>query len=894
MKPTLRNRFNPCFSSLALAAFLGLGTTATHAGIITFGSATTISGDTNVFTVGSAGYAYTLSSASPTVTVNGVTFTGASSTTALGTNVSMSGFSSNGSTTFKGTTSGTWNGLSTAYKGILQGANYGNTAAATVTLNNLTSGHVYATQIWVNDSRATGSGRTETVNGGGNTVTLDYNNTNALNGVGQFTIGRFAADSTTQAFTLTGSASSQMNAIQLRDVTNIGNWIGTGGATWDAASTNNFASNVFSAALTSTTFATGKTPMNAVTFADSYWNSGTATTVTQTSVTVAAGGVSTGTVYFDNSAVNYNISSADATGITGSTAIIKTGAGMVTLSGTNTYTGATTVQGGTLKVSTGGVINNAATSGGTGIVIGGSTLDINGGTVNFNGANALIVGDNTTAGNVIVRAGSNLNLTGAIPIGQGSSGAGDTPVSTFTQSGGTTTIGASSTLYLGNYRGATMDIQGGTLTSSSSANIGIRGNSTLTISGANTGVTFTSVALGNAFGYTNATSDVNLNGGTLTLGTSGFTIADTAGAKTVNFDGGTLKASATSADFVNANSVYVKAGGATIDTDIYDVTIDNALLQSEATTGTLTKAGAGKLTLTATNTYTGTTNIKNGSIILGVGNDRLKTTGSVLLGETSTAGKLVLGDGTARNQTLAGLTTTGSGGSVVGGAGTDSTLTLNIASSNIYGGTLGGGGTNENKLALNKTGAGTLTLTGENTYTGATMIDGGSVALGTGGSIDHSSGVNLINGGNFNVSALSNYSVASLTGNGSVTGDVTVTGALGIGASAGTVTFNDDLTLGTSALSTFEINGFTTGLYDLAQGRHRLSDRDLGRHAHFEFLRGIGWIQHHRLSENLRLRRLLREFQSPHHHQRLWPPATPPRSTPIPVSSPSSPSPPPH
>ena len=89
------------------------------------------------------------------------------------------------------------------------------------------------------------------------------------------------------------------------------------------------------------------------------------------------------------------------------------------------------------------------------------TLDINGGTVNFNGGTAFAVGDNTTAGNVIVRAGSTLNLTGAIAIGQGTSGVGNTPVSTFTQYGGTTTIGASSTLYLGNYRGATMDIQGG-------------------------------------------------------------------------------------------------------------------------------------------------------------------------------------------------------------------------------------------------------------------------------------------------------------------------------------------------------------------------------------------------------------------------------------------------
>lgn len=321
-------------------------------------------------------------------------------------------------------------------------------------------------------------------------------------------------------------------------------------------------------------------------------------------------------VGIDTTAGDFELSSS--IGGAPSKGLAKLGTNTLTLSGTNTYTGATIVRAGTLKVTSTGIINDGAISGGTGTIIGGSTLDIDGGSVNFIGGTALAVGDNTTAGNVMVRAGSNFNLTGNISIGQGSSGVANTPVSNFTQTGGTTTFGASSILYVGNYRGATMDIQGGTLTSSSAANIGIRGNSSLTISGANTAVTFTQINLGLPAGSLLPTADLNLNGGTLTLGANGIIKTVTDGAKTVSFNGGTLKASAASTDFVNADSVFVKSGGATIDTNAFDVTIDNALLQFEATTGSLTKTGAGKLSLSGINTYTGSTTITEGTLALDI------------------------------------------------------------------------------------------------------------------------------------------------------------------------------------------------------------------------------------------------------------------------------------
>ncbi len=91
----------------------------------------------------------------------------------------------------------------------------------TITLNNLVAGQQYQIQVWVNDSRSGGTtNRTETLTDAyGNTVTLAYNSTYAAGGVGQFAIGTFTAATTNQSFTMYGAASTQLNAIQVRDLT---------------------------------------------------------------------------------------------------------------------------------------------------------------------------------------------------------------------------------------------------------------------------------------------------------------------------------------------------------------------------------------------------------------------------------------------------------------------------------------------------------------------------------------------------------------------------------------------------------------------------------------------------------------------------------------------------
>ncbi len=196
--------------------------TGAFAAAITWSQPVTLAGDADVSTNG--GLLYAWNDANAAATVNGVPFAPGNSLTSLGANVSLSGNYSWNTTAFGSATGNPWSGLSPAYQTVLRGGAYtSNNGTQTVTLNNLIPGHPYQVQIWVNDCRSLASNRTETVTTSrGNTVTLDYNNTGADGGVGQYTLGGFVADAASQVFTLAGvlpagGNSAQLNALQVRD-----------------------------------------------------------------------------------------------------------------------------------------------------------------------------------------------------------------------------------------------------------------------------------------------------------------------------------------------------------------------------------------------------------------------------------------------------------------------------------------------------------------------------------------------------------------------------------------------------------------------------------------------------------------------------------------------------
>jgi autotransporter-associated beta strand protein len=231
----------------------------------------------------------------------------------------------------------------------------------------------------------------------------------------------------------------------------------------------------------------------------------------------------------------------------------------------------------------------------------------------------------------------------------------------------------------------------------------------------------------------------------------------------------------------------------------------SAQVGGEALATSLHKWGTGSLKLTGTSTYNKATSINQGSIIVSGGNDRIPTVSTVVLGNGTNSGRLVL-DGVS--QAVAGVQVNGTAttNAVVGGSSTPSTFEVANATAVTFGGRIGGTGTNENNLSLRKSGAGLLTLSSANTYTGETRINAGTLALSSAGSLA-SSPITVGSGALLDVSSVSGgYSLGSgkvLSVSGTVLGPVTTAAGstLSVGGSVASATITGNLTLaGTTSL----------------------------------------------------------------------------------------------
>ncbi len=189
-------------------------TTSTQGAIVTWGTPTTITGDTDVITTGSLVAAYDYNEDAGSVTINTVTFT----TQTLGGG-GLNTFTNDGGPGSFGAASGAFAALTNDdYKSLLSSAVFANpTPAPTFTFNGLTIGSNYIVQVWVNNSgSANAASRTIGITAG-NTATLDQNNAAGVGGVGEFVVGTFTADAATQVFTVSSSAGAPLvNAAQVR------------------------------------------------------------------------------------------------------------------------------------------------------------------------------------------------------------------------------------------------------------------------------------------------------------------------------------------------------------------------------------------------------------------------------------------------------------------------------------------------------------------------------------------------------------------------------------------------------------------------------------------------------------------------------------------------------
>lgn len=204
------------------------------AGTILWGTPQSITGDSDVSTVGTLLYAYNFGSTSVTdATVNGVTFVAFGIAGGKTQSKDAVTISENPYFLYWGgwdSTSNPFAALSSSYRNLL-GTNVTATSPDTITLElgGLTPGRMYDFQWWSNRSSSPVYSTTASA---GNSVTLSSNtNTGDLEGgLGQFVIGRFTASGTSQSIDFSGgyefgtSDMPAINGFQVRVVPEPSTW----------------------------------------------------------------------------------------------------------------------------------------------------------------------------------------------------------------------------------------------------------------------------------------------------------------------------------------------------------------------------------------------------------------------------------------------------------------------------------------------------------------------------------------------------------------------------------------------------------------------------------------------------------------------------------------------
>ncbi|MBJ2849142.1 autotransporter outer membrane beta-barrel domain-containing protein [Salmonella enterica subsp. enterica serovar Corvallis] len=635
----------------------------------------------------------------------------------------------------------------------------------------------------------------------------------------------------------------------------------------------------------------------------------------------------------DNATLEMNTGGDFDNAISGSGQVVKSGDETLTLSGANSYTGGTTISGGTLvannveALGTGDVTNNATlelnTGGDFDNAISGSGQVVKSGdkTLTLSGANSYTGGTTISGGTLIA---TNVNALGTGAIDNRASllldASGQFTVTDLTtESGGNTEIGAGSTL------------QATTLTQKSDSTLTINLNSntvdpvihaasqvslagTLDITGVGDVLDSDPASTDDLDTFTLIASDKTIAGDFEKLTVAGMD-ADLADFITVD---GRIDDTGKQYELTTALTWYADRDDAVTDAHgtfnltnadgsfAVNTVLENvdATLDPDSATGwdgtSLIKQGAGTLILNAENTYTGGTTISGGTLVatnvdaLGSGDvtddatlelntggtfdNAISGSGQVvksgddvltLSGANSYSGGTLISDGTlvasnvealgtgdVTNDAVLELNTGGTFDNAISGSGQvvksgDETLTLSGANS-YTGGTLISGGTlvasnvealgtgdvtDNATLELNtggdfdnaisgsgqvvKSGDETLTLSGSNTYTGGTLISGGTLvasnveALGT-GDVTNDAVLELNTGGDFD-NAISGSGKVEKSGDGTLTLSGSNTYRGGTTISGGTLLASNVEALGTGDVTnnaTLELN--TGGDFDNA------------------------------------------------------------------------------
>jgi autotransporter-associated beta strand protein len=398
---------------------------------------------------------------------------------------------------------------------------------------------------------------------------------------------------------------------------------------------------------------------------------------------------------------------------------------------------------------------------GTGLAIddGGTTATLGTGAVVDNGSLGFARSDAVTVTNDISGSGSVSQFAGALTLTGDNTYTGGTTVASGTLiAGGNHSLGTNSAVTV--VSGATLDLNGfsvsiGTLSGAGTVNNSATGSANLAVA-SNVNSTFSGV-------IENTGADLFL----LKNGSGAFTLtgANTYGGGT-GVDGGTLQiGNGGTTGTLGAGAVAVANSGVLA----FDRSDGAAISQTISGGGSVSFSGGGAFALLGNNSYSGVTTITSGSSLL-VGEDT--TTGTLGTGAVDDNGVLVFANSGADNVVADAISGTGSidqkfGRTVLTGNNsyTGGTI-IGVGALSVSGtGTLGTGAVTDNSV---------LEFSRSDTITAASTV---ANAISGTGAVDQLSGVTILTGNN----SYSGATVIFLGGELAI-GDDTTTGTLGTGA----------------------------------------------------------------------------------------------------------------
>ncbi len=539
----------------------------------------------------------------------------------------------------------------------------------------------------------------------------------------------------------------------------------------------------------------------------------------------------------------------DGVGSGNTLALTNSGAGTLVLAGANIFTGALTLQSGTISVAT---INDAGTAGPLGAS--GSTLvrtqiGANGqtGTLQYTGSTATtnriwniggtgaVIEVTNPSTNLTFNGSSNLNGSGTLT---------KTGPGTLTLQFGNTGYTSGAIVLLGgtlagNGNNAVFGAAGVTLTLNSGTTLDLNDtvnrsfNKSTTVNGSMTILTESSTS-GSGLTYTMGplavgASTLTVSGGNVTSGTAGLTF------------GATTLSGATIFNVINpvaGGTTLLSIGALSNGGFTPKLTGNGNFAQTAAASGaggfTLDSTYSGTATLSQANTYTGGTTLAAGTLNLG-STTAIGATASTLTINGGVLDSSVLNLVNASNNAqiwnadfaFAGTQSLnlGTGGVDLGATGTAATRTIAVMANTLTIGGVISNGTNSATTGLTKVAAGTLVLSGANTYTGATTVSEGTLQLdgsnALGAVVNVTGTGNLLGAGTIrgNLNYTSSDEVSDFEGTISgATTVVTVNNAVAYLYLGGSNTYGGGTNITSGGLVTFTSTGLGTGAVNVSAG----------------------------------------------------------------------------